>query len=49
MHLVVLLDERISDWVAKGEILPGYFNPSGAFKRVSVIVLPHDSPTLETV
>ncbi len=49
MHLVVLLDERISDWAAKGEILPGYFNPAGAFERVSVIVLPHDSPALATV
>ncbi len=49
MHLAVLLDERISDWAAKGEILSGYFNPAGAFERVSVIVLPHDSPTLATV
>lgn len=49
MHLAILLDERITDWEAKGEILPGYFNPADAFDQVSIIGLPMDVPGPDTI
>ncbi|MFN4164125.1 MAG: glycosyltransferase [Ferrovibrio sp.] len=49
MHLAILLDERITDWEAKGEILPGYFNPADAFDQVTIIGLPMDNPGLDTI
>lgn len=49
MHLAVILDERITDWDAKGEILPGYFNPADAFDQVTVIALPMDNPSRDTI
>lgn len=49
MHLAILLDERITDWEAKGEILPGYFNPADAFDRITIVGLPMDNPTPDTI
>lgn len=49
MNLGILLDERITDWEAKGEILPGYFNPADAFDQVTIIGLPMDTPGPDTV
>lgn len=49
MHLAIILDERITDWEAKGEILPGYFNPADAFGQVTVIGLPMDTPAPDTI
>ena len=39
MHLIVVLEDRISEWISKGEILEGYFNPSGLFDKITVIGL----------
>lgn len=44
MHLMVVLEDRISDWETKGEILEGYFNPAGAFETVTVFGLIDDRP-----
>lgn len=44
MHLMVVLEDRISDWVAKGEILDGYFNPGAAFDTVTILSLLDDAP-----
>jgi len=42
MHLIVVLEDRVSEWVAKGEILEGYFNPSGVFDKITVVGLVAD-------
>ncbi|MDA0784776.1 MAG: glycosyltransferase [Proteobacteria bacterium] len=44
MHLMVILEDRISEWEAKGEILDGYFNPAGVFDTVTVLGLVEDQP-----
>jgi len=49
MHLMVVLEDRISEWEAKGEILDGYFNPAGAFDTVTVLGLVGDRPEDSTV
>ena len=49
MHLMVILEDRISEWDAKGEILDGYFNPAGAFDSVTVLGLVDDTPEDSTV
>jgi glycosyltransferase involved in cell wall biosynthesis len=42
LHLLVLSNDPISEYVAKGEIKPRYFNPGNLFDRVTVIT-PADS------
>jgi glycosyltransferase involved in cell wall biosynthesis len=49
MHLMVVLEDRISEWDAKGEILDGYFNPAGAFDSVTVLGLVDDRPDDATI
>jgi len=49
MHLMVVLEDRISEWDAKGEILDGYFNPAGAFDSVTVLGLVDDRPDEATI
>ena len=44
MHLLVVLEDRISDWISKGEILEGYFNPDAAFETVTILGLVADRP-----
>jgi hypothetical protein len=46
---VVLLEDCISEWDAKGEILDGYFNPDGGFDTVTVLGLVEDQPADATV
>ncbi|MFV1852108.1 MAG: glycosyltransferase [Thalassospira sp.] len=47
--LIVVVPARISEWIAKGEISPGYFNPDGRFKKVLVVSLLPDQPSEEVV
>ncbi|HCP00628.1 MAG: hypothetical protein CL573_06475 [Alphaproteobacteria bacterium] len=49
MHLMVILEDRISEWESKGEILEGYFNPAGAFETVTVFGLVADQPDVATL
>ena len=49
MHLMVVLEDRLSEWDAKGEILDGYFNPAGAFDSVTVLGLVDDRPDEATI
>ncbi|MDE0779351.1 MAG: glycosyltransferase [Alphaproteobacteria bacterium] len=49
MHLLVVVEDRISDWMTKGEILDGYFNPGAAFEKVTVLGLVADQPDDGTV
>ncbi len=44
MHLLVVIEDRISEWAAKGEVLQGYFNPAGAFSDITVLSLVADAP-----
>ncbi|WP_338186422.1 glycosyltransferase [Thalassospira tepidiphila] len=43
--LIVVVAARITDWIEKGEIPEGYFNPGGRFSRVIVLSLVKDSPS----
>ncbi len=49
MHLMVVVEDRISEWQAKGEVLEGYFNPDGAFDTITVLGLVADDPGAETL
>ena len=49
MHLMVVVEDRISEWQAKGEVLGGYFNPDGAFDTITVLGLVADDPGAETL
>lgn len=49
MHLMVVLDDKLSDWEAKGELLRGYFNPDGIFSKITIVSLIHDAPSSHTV
>jgi len=39
MRLAVIVEDRIAELAAKGEVLDGYFNPAGAFGHVTVVSL----------
>lgn len=45
MKLTVIIQDRISEWEKKGEIVEGYFNPSNRFKAVDVVLLNDDNPS----
>tara|TARA_B100000029_G_scaffold512482_2_gene609232 strand:- start:2572 stop:3732 length:1161 start_codon:yes stop_codon:yes gene_type:complete len=49
MHVIVVLEDRISEWVAKGELLEGYFNPGGVFDKITVVALLSDEVDAKTV
>jgi glycosyltransferase involved in cell wall biosynthesis len=42
--LLVILHDRLSDLVEKGEITARYYNPGDVFKKVSILLLNDDSP-----
>ena len=43
--LIVVLATRISEWVTKGEVTPGYFNPDKRFDHIVIIGLAPDNPS----
>lgn len=43
-RLLVALPDRISDWIAKGEIVDRYFNPMDLFDEVHVLLTNDDRP-----
>jgi glycosyltransferase involved in cell wall biosynthesis len=43
--LIVVVAARITDWIEKGEIPEGYFNPVGRFSRIIIVSLVKDSPS----
>jgi glycosyltransferase involved in cell wall biosynthesis len=47
--LIVVVAARISDWIKKGEISPGYFNPDNRFEKILVVSLVPDQPDDEAV
>lgn len=42
--LIVVVAARISEWIQKGEISSGYFNPDNRFKKILVVSLLPDQP-----
>lgn len=47
--LLIILAEPISSWVAKGEVIDRYFNPSNTFDRVDIFLLNDDTPEEKAV
>lgn len=47
--LLILLNDRVSDWVAKGEITDRYFNPDDVFDEVHLLLLNDDRPDHDAV
>ncbi|PCH81348.1 MAG: hypothetical protein COB90_05030 [Hyphomicrobiales bacterium] len=49
MKLTIVLQDRISDWVSKGEIVAGYFNPADRFTQIDLVLLNNDQPDIQTI
>tara|TARA_E500000318_G_scaffold102255_1_gene106422 strand:- start:381 stop:1574 length:1194 start_codon:yes stop_codon:yes gene_type:complete len=47
--LIVVVAARLSEWIEKGEITGGYFNPDGRFDRIFVVSLVEDTPSFDAV
>ncbi len=47
MRLIVVTQDRLSDWEDKGEIVYGYFNPANVFDFVDIVLLNNDQPKFE--
>ncbi|NIY75452.1 glycosyltransferase family 4 protein [Thalassospira sp. HF15] len=47
--LIVVVAARITDWIDKGEIPEGYFNPVGRFSRIIIVSLVKDSPSKDAI
>ncbi|URK17055.1 glycosyltransferase [Thalassospira sp. GO-4] len=41
--LIVVVAARITEWVEKGEVSPGYFNPDSRFEQIVVVSLVQDA------
>jgi glycosyltransferase involved in cell wall biosynthesis len=48
-RLLVLLADRVSDWVAKGEVVDRYLNPGDVFDHVDVLLTNDDDPPADAV
>jgi glycosyltransferase involved in cell wall biosynthesis len=49
MRLLVMVPDRISDILAKGEIQPSYYNPGDLFEEVHILMTNDDRPNLEVL
>ena len=53
MNLLIIVNERISDWVDKGEITDNYFNPDNYFDNITILSLVNNenvsNKTLKTI
>jgi glycosyltransferase involved in cell wall biosynthesis len=43
-HLLVIIPDRLSDLIKKGEVQPRYYNPGEVFDRVTILSTTPDSP-----
>ena len=43
-RLLVIINDRLSDLVRKGEITPRYYNPGGLFDEVHIVLTNDDRP-----
>ena len=48
-RLLVVIADRLSHLLAKGEATPGYYNPGGVFDRVDILMINDDAPDPEAV
>ncbi len=48
-RLMVLVSERPSEWIAKGEVIDRYYNPGDLFERVDLVITNDDRPDREAV
>lgn len=48
-RLMVIVPDRLSDLIAKGEITPRYYNPGELFKEVHLVVTNDDRPALDVL
>lgn len=48
-RLLVLVPDRISDILVKGEYQPGYYNPGEVFDEVHILTTTDDQPSLEAL
>jgi len=48
-RLMVIVPDRLSDLVTKGEITPRYYNPGELFKEVHLVATNDDQPNLEVL
>jgi glycosyltransferase involved in cell wall biosynthesis len=49
MKLLVLVPEKISEWVAKGEVVDRYYNPGNLFDEVHVCICTLDNPDISAL
>ena len=49
MRLLVVIEDKTADWIKKGEILSGYFNPSSAFQSITVLGLTEDKANEQVI
>ncbi len=42
--LMVIIEERLSPIVSKGEVVPRYYNPGNLFRRVHIVIASEDAP-----
>ncbi len=47
--LIVIVAARITEWIEKGEIPKGYFNPDNRFSRIVIVSLVKDSPSEDAI
>jgi len=47
--LMVVVSERISEWIAKGEVVDRYYNPADAFGHVDLVLTTEDRPDPDAV
>ena len=48
-RLMVIVPDRLSDLVAKGEITERYYNPGNLFREVHLVLTNDDAPSLEAI
>lgn len=48
-RLMVIVPERISEWIAKGEVIDRYYNPGDMFDEVHLVLLNDDEPDDDAV
>ena len=39
MNKLVVLDQKLIDWVTKGEVKKNYFNPDKFYKEITILAL----------
>src|SRR5262245_5039355 len=43
-RLLVIVPDRVSEWLSKGEVISRYFNPGELFREVHILMINDDRP-----